>query len=338
MAMIVTAQQLIENPRDMPPHVVLLGAGASRASFPDGDTNGKPLPLMDDLVEILGLQRLVDEAGLAMAGERNFEVIYAKWLSSQQHSSIAARVQHRVHDYFSCLSLPDRSTIYDRILVSLRSTDAVFTFNWDPLLFDAYQRIRDALPLPRIFFLHGNVRIGACREHDKWGAKNERCPGCRRVFDDVPLLYPVCRKDYSADPFIRRSWNAARSLFKEAFTVTIFGYGAPASDRDAYDLLKLAWLSENSRSFEHIEIIDIAPESRLAELWSPFTPTHHYRCVTAFQQSRIGLWPRRSGEAIFYPMSQGTPCEEFPFRSTDKIPELQAFAVEIARHERWPDR
>jgi hypothetical protein len=74
-AMIVTAKQLIENPRDMGPHVVLLGAGASLASFPHGDAHGKPLPLMDDLVKTLGLQPLLDEAGPAMGSERNFEAI-----------------------------------------------------------------------------------------------------------------------------------------------------------------------------------------------------------------------------------------------------------------------
>src|ERR1700686_4252727 len=99
-AMIVTAQQLIENPRHMRPHVVLLGAGASRASFPDGDAHGKPLPLMDDLVETLGLQPLLDEAGPVIGSERNFEAIYSKLLTSQEHSSIAVRIEHRVHDYF----------------------------------------------------------------------------------------------------------------------------------------------------------------------------------------------------------------------------------------------
>lgn len=153
------------------------------------------------------------------------------------------------------------------------------------------------------------------------------------MFADVPLLYPIQQKDYSKDPYIRRNWDAAKSLFQEAFTVTIFGYGAPDSDRDAYDLLKLAWLSGGSRNFEHIEIIDIAPQSRLADLWSPFTPTHHYRGVTTFEQSWTARWPRRSCESILYPMSHGIPCEDFPLPSTDRIPELQAFAADIARHE-----
>jgi hypothetical protein len=334
--MIVTAQHLIENPDSPRRHVVLLGAGASRASFPDGDANSKPLPLMDDLVEKLGLQPLVDEAGPALSSDRNFEVIYERLISSQEHSSIAARIERRINDYFSGLSLPDRATIYDRILVSLRSTDAVFTFNWDPFLFDAYQRNRGIVTLPEIFFLHGNVRIGACPEHDKWGPKNGLCPDCRRLFADVPLLYPIRQKNYSEDPYIRRNWDAANNLFKDAFTVTVFGYGAPDSDRAAYDLLKLAWLSRGSRIFEHVEIIDTAPESRLASLWFPFTPTHHYHIATTFEQSRIARWPRRSCESLFYPMSQGIPCEDFPLPSTGRLPELQAFAADIARYEDSP--
>src|SRR5262245_31097828 len=89
------------------------------------------------------------------------------------------------------------------------------------------------VPLPEIFFLHGNVRIGTCSEHDKWGPRNGTCPDCHQVFVDVPLLYPIERKDYSKNMYIRRNWKAARDLFSAAFTLTIFGYGAPNSDADA---------------------------------------------------------------------------------------------------------
>jgi hypothetical protein len=40
-------------------HLVVLGAGASRAAFPKGDQNGKKLPLMADLVEVLQLEGLL---------------------------------------------------------------------------------------------------------------------------------------------------------------------------------------------------------------------------------------------------------------------------------------
>src|SRR5579859_4661418 len=45
------------------PHVVILGAGASRAAFPDGDAKKRRLPLMADLIECLGLRDSIRAAG-----------------------------------------------------------------------------------------------------------------------------------------------------------------------------------------------------------------------------------------------------------------------------------
>lgn len=334
----MAAQQLIENPRDLCPHVVLLGAGASRAAFPNGDSTGQLLPVMDDLVDILALQPLVDEADLKIGRDRNFESIYSQLVSEPSHARLVNKIESRIDEYFSRLTLPDRATIYDRILISLRPKDAVFTFNWDPFLFDAYQRNRDVVPLPEIFFLHGNVRIGACRQHDRWGERNIRCPDCHQPFAHVPLLYPIRQKNYSADPYIHRNWDAAESLFAGAFTLTLYGYSAPDSDLDAVELLRQAWLNRSARTrsartMEHIEIIDTAPQSLLRDRWEAFTPTYHYRVVTAFEQSRIARWPRRTCESLLYPMSQGLPCEDFPLPNTVNIAELQAHAMDIARFE-----
>lgn len=41
------------------PHVVLLGAGASLAAFPNGDAKGNKLPLMSDFVATVGLTELL---------------------------------------------------------------------------------------------------------------------------------------------------------------------------------------------------------------------------------------------------------------------------------------
>lgn len=330
--MIKTAQQLIDEPLDLRPHVVLLGAGASRAAFPNGDANGRQLPIMNDLIETLGLHQLRQEAGLG-AEHKNFEVIYGQFASDPKHARAVKEIAGRLEEYFSGLSLPSRATIYDRLLVSLRLADAVLTFNWDPFLFDAYQRNREAVPLPEIFFLHGNVRIGACPEHDRWGPRKERCPDCSNLFRAVPPLYPIKNKNYLTDPYIRRNWHAAKVLFKEAFTLTIFGYSAPASDEDAVELLREAWTAESDRTLEHVEIIDTAPQSLLHDRWSSFTPTYHYRVKTTFEQSRIARWPRRTRESLLYPMTQGFPCEDFPVPNTESLADLQAYAAGIARHE-----
>ena len=327
----MTKQQLIEGPRDLRPHVVLLGAGSSRAAFPNGDAAGRRLPLMTDLVEIVGLQQLVEEAGREYANETNFETIYGRLARQPFRSNLITEIERRIDAYFAALSLPSQATLYDRLLVSLRPTDAVFTFNWDPFLFDAYQRNRGVVPLPEIFFLHGNVRIGACLTHDRWGARHDRCPDCLNTLTDVPLLYPIDQKDYSSDPYIRRNWEAAEALFTEAFTLTIFGYGAPASDKDAVKLLRSAWLARSDRTLEHIEIIDTAQQSSLHDRWSAFTPTLHYRVKSTFDRSRLARWPRRSRESLLYPMTEGVPCEDFPLPAADSLGALQEFASHIAR-------
>lgn len=329
----MTRRQLIEGPRDLRPHVVLLGAGASRAAFPHGDATGRALPVMADLVEIVGLQPLIAAAGRKYANEKNFEVIYGRLAVELGCADLVKEMERRIDSYFAALSLPSHATVYDRLLVSLRPTDAVFTFNWDPFLFDAYQRNRGAVPLPEIFFLHGNVRIGACLKHDTWGARTEFCAECLEPLTDVPLLYPIARKNYSTDPYIRRNWDAAKVLFKDAFTLTIFGYGAPASDQDAVELLHAAWLARSDRTCEHIEIVDIAQQSFLHDRWSAFAPTYHYQVAPTFEQSRLARWPRRSRESLLYPMTQGMPCEDFPLPTTHSLAALQEYAAQIAQHE-----
>ena len=331
--MIKTRQELIEFPRDLQPHVVLLGAGASRAAFPNGDASGRPLPVMDDFVEIVGLATQFKQAGLEDVLEKNFETLYGRLASEAKYSDMVRNIERSTERYFSGLSLPSRATIYDRLLISLRPTDAVFTFNWDPFLFDAYQRNRHVIPLPDIFFLHGSVRVGACLVHDIWGERKGLCPKCSKPLVDVPLLYPIEQKDYSKNPFIRRNWHAAQILFRDAFTLTIFGYGAPDSDTEAVQLLRSAWMSRSDRSIEHIEIVDVANQSLLYSRWSPFSPTHHYRVTRSFEQSRLARWPRRSCESLLYPMTEGMPCEDFPLPITDNLVDLQTFALEISRYE-----
>src|SRR6187399_1975436 len=58
------------------PHVVILGAGASRACCPKGDSNGNKLPLMSDFVETLQLKAIIEKAG--ENPRDNFEVIFSR--------------------------------------------------------------------------------------------------------------------------------------------------------------------------------------------------------------------------------------------------------------------
>lgn len=140
------------------PHIILLGAGASRACCPQGDQSGKPLPVMSDLVEIIGLREILEQYGAN--AESNFESLYSSIHSSGDFKTLN-QLNEKVREYFGALRLPEKPTLYDYLVLSLRPKDAIVTFNWDPLLPQAFKRWRHLGDvLPKIFFLHGNVDIG----------------------------------------------------------------------------------------------------------------------------------------------------------------------------------
>lgn len=59
------------------PHVVILGAGASRAAALEGDVHGRIVPLMNDPVEIVGLDKILIKWDISFE-EKNFESIYSR--------------------------------------------------------------------------------------------------------------------------------------------------------------------------------------------------------------------------------------------------------------------
>lgn len=203
-------------------------------------------------------------------------------------------------DYFSEFEIPDEPTIYDVLLLSLRKKDCVATFNWDPLLLQAYQRvIRITKELPELLFLHGNVAVGICKKHKRGGAIMNRCPICNEYFSHTRLLYPVAKKDYNSDHFINDNWNAINHYMKRAYIVTVFGYSAPKTDKEAIELLKNGWGEVDERNLEEIEIIDIRSEDELVESWDKFIHTHHYGVFDSFYKSTLGMFPRRTCDAMF---------------------------------------
>lgn len=280
------------------PHVVILGAGASVAAFPNGDANGKRLPLMNNLIETLELQDILERTHLECEST-NFEEIYSELYSRGEYSEILEELNERVYDYFGSLRIPDYPTIYDYLLLSLRNKDAIATFNWDPLLAQAYARCCGSTKnLPRLTFLHGNVGIGFCdRCYGVLTPLPFPCPRCGSELKRMCLLYPVKEKDYEKDEVIQQQWNNIQRILRDAFIVTIFGYSAPKSDVRAKQLFKEAWGDVEERSVEHFEIIDIMNEEELRETWSDFIYEDHYEVRKTYFDSWIARFPRRSVEA-----------------------------------------
>jgi hypothetical protein len=244
------------------------------------------------------------------------------------------------------MALPDIPTLYDHLLLGLRGKDCIATFNWDPFLWDARERVQHlglSDDTPKLLFLHGNVRIGICYEHIIFGLVPGECPKCGKGFTRSRLLFPVENKDYAKDAFIQDQWNALRQHLNDAYILTIFGYGAPKSDAEAVGLMKQAWGKAADRNLEEIEIIDIRPDAELKETWSNFIHTHHYRTVTDFYSSWIADHPRRTCEVMWKQLME---CR---FVGKNKIPQSAGwsklntwleplFDVEIESREAEEDR
>jgi len=277
------------------PHIVILGAGASRAVCPNGDKNGKILPLMNDLIKILEFNDLKS----LRIKSTNFEDIYSYLCQSDKHKDLRGKIEKLIYKYFESIEIPDQPTIYDHLVLSLRKKDIIATFNWDPLLVQAYRRNSQKLELPNLLFLHGNVEVGYCGKDKISGIKNFPCVKCSNVLEPITLLYPITNKNYASNGFISSQWNNLQSSIRTTFMITFFGYGAPKTDTRAIELMKLAWGKLKQRKMEQIEIIDIKSEEELHKTWSPFIFSHHYEIHSDFYDSWIANHPRRTVEAYY---------------------------------------
>jgi len=307
----ISKARLINEPLRLKPHVVILGAGASKQAFPQGDANGKKLPVMDELVEVVGLQPILKEYKIHYE-RRNFESLYSELYKIDSESSVLKAIEEKIRAYFTSLEIPNEPTLFDHLLLCLRPKDVVATFNWDPFLFDTWDRNRYKAPLPDILHLHGNVRIGYCKNHQVQGENGRYCPECNKKLTPSRLLYPVDVKNYSDDYLISSEWKVLKHILRDAFTITIFGYGAPTTDKEAVELLEKAWKDKSKRELETTEFIDIKDEDVIREQWEPFIYSHHYLHFKEFYKSWIPNHPRRSCEALYVPTALGRFVDEFP--------------------------
>ncbi|MGE4398167.1 MAG: hypothetical protein AB7D29_01490 [Campylobacterales bacterium] len=296
--MVLTQENEINQVINGKPHLVILGAGASYAAFPDGDKNGRKLPLMNNFIETLGLEELIKSSGIKFESN-NFEIIYDRLRKDSNLQSLCLTLEKQVYNYFAEMELPDNPTLYDHLLLSLREKDFIATFNWDPFLVQAYRRNGRRFKLPRLLFLHGNVEVGYCPNGHTMGNKGSFCSSCGEQFKQTQLLYPISEKNYHLDEFISRQWATLQDLLKHTFMITIFGYDAPSSDARAIELMKSAWGDVEKRQFEETEIIDVRNKDDLHDTWKPFIHTHHYRTEKDFYNSWIANHPRRTLEAYW---------------------------------------
>lgn len=320
--------------RDLPPenkrpHLVLLGAGASYAALPNGDRNGKKMPLMMNFVETIGMEAIADNTGIPWRG-RNFEEFYSDLHADTSKSKERDQVERYIFQYFSRLELPDQPTIYDYLILSLREKDIIATFNWDPFLYWAFMRNANVVDPPIFLFLHGNTAVSYRFDPDGMPRSSPISPTQGTLPDGLhraPLLYPVRMKNYQSDPMTRLYWEMMAQAMKHAFVFTVFGYGAPTSDAEAVKLLKGGWGNVNQRAYEEVEVIDRPglDEEVLRARWDKFIHTHHYQVHGSFFESIIAKMPRRSIEGMWAQLmaAQFVEANPVPPLGTMSLTELQ---------------
>ena len=163
-------------------HTVILGAGATIAAIPNGDKNGRKSSVMNGLIENLNLQEVLDGIELRTQSN-NLEDIYSELHSRPECRYATEELEKRLYQHFESLELTDEPTIYDLLILSLTEKDVIATFNWDPLLLQAYIRCYSITDnLPHILCLHGNVAMGYCEEHGEFGIKPQIVLSARESF------------------------------------------------------------------------------------------------------------------------------------------------------------
>jgi hypothetical protein len=313
------------------PHVVILGAGASRAAFPKGDANGKRLPVMADLIELLGLAPAIADAGFSDTSD--FESLYDEIATSGKAPGLKAEIEAKVEAYFAALQLPESPTLYDYLILSLRESDYIATFNWDPFLAQASRRSRQSARVPKLLFLHGNVEVGLCPVDRVKGFRGDNCQKCGAPLQPSRLLYPVRQKNYNSDPFIEGEWKELESALVRGYMLTIFGYSAPKTDVEAVGLMLRGWGANPTFELAQVSIVDIKPESELETTWERFFCRTHYGTTTSVWNSWLFRHPRRSGEALAMATLQNDPWHDNPFPKLRSLSQVHAWLAPLIVEE-----
>lgn len=294
-------------------HVVILGAGASiAATIRDGEATGKKLPSMDNFIDIVGLKDIIKKLPDNLKA-KNFEDLYSKLHNDNPTSDEILEIEKRVTEYFKDMKLPNKPTIYDYLVLALRPRDLIATFNWDPFLYQAFCRNVHVGDMPLMSFLHGTVALGYSKEEERSGPAGWYSKATGSYMEPIRLLYPIDKKNYNQDDFIKHEWDRVKYWMESDSTklVTVFGYGAPASDVEAVRFLNEAWGTSDERDMEQFEIVDIRPEKKVKDNWKKFIHSHHYDYSTDYFKSSLAYNPRRTSESYFQHVLAFTPDEMF---------------------------
>lgn len=324
----------IKNKRLQDPHVVILGAGASIATCKI-DKNGKAVPALSNIHKVLGLTDMLKGCGFSAEELENFELLFSNINGKGEWAELQNNLESAVRNYFKELELRDNPTIYDYLILSLTEKDAIVTFNWDPFLMQAYRRNLNVGNLPQLIFPHGNVGVGLCYDCKVKGYADCLCPNCFKELSDMKLLFPVHRKNYYDGEIIQNEWTEAKRALSRAAGVTVFGYSAPETDFEAYNLLKDSYKMSNIATIAPFSIINLKEaEEEQRNKWSDIYDKHMVDFHETFCESLLWSAPRVSLESLFDARLQQQPRAHVKsFRNFATLEELQKFVKTITEYD-----
>ena len=232
---------------------------------------------MWNIVDVVGLSDLLMTPVLLsteMTSRRSLPDLVA-----DEYTELVATIDADVFDYFASLDLPEKPTLYDHLVRSLRNKDIIATFNWDPFLVQAIAGSGD--PKQRAVlhcFCTATRPLGI--------ARTTRLSVWVVVEATAIAAVNLCRTAGCSTRSERRSTIPTRSRERAG---TYFGdryRRIPGHDfRIQCAPLRMskpltapeneAWGSPASRDLEEIEIIDVKGEGRAlpnVEIIHPFSP------------------------------------------------------------------
>lgn len=320
----------VSGKRLVDPHVVIIGAGASIAACPK-DKHGRPLPSLRGISNLPEIASILSKHDFPNDELEDFELLFSNIYGKTEYADLVQALELEIYNYFRKIELPDCITYYDYLVLSLTEKDAIISFNWDPYLIQAYRRNMITGNLPRLIFPHGNVGVGVCYDCNQVSFVDLPCPVCSKKLAAMPLLFPIGKKDYNSNPLIRDEWKLARDYLSRANGITVFGYSAPISDVEAFDLMKTAYLKSNVREIAPFTIIN-TPRSKESQMekWSEFFDRSMMIYCTSFEETILWNNPRVSLESLFDAILQQHPrTTSKPFKKFDKLSDLQEFVKTI---------
>ncbi len=283
-------------------HLIILGAGATCAAFPDGDASGRAIPAMNKFMEKTGLIEKFSDVREEINAEPNLEDLFSKWSENPSRKTHRENLEKEIRGYLTNLESTGMN-LYVKLLLSLTDRDVIATFNWDPLLAQIYRKLSCEITedLPHLLFLHGNVAMGYCPHCRRTGYLHDKCGGCDNDFAEMSLLYPVKNKNYNENIYyIRSAWEDLGKALAKASVITFFGYSAPVSDTAAQNMMNEAFRQDPLRNIVEFQLINTADETELRNSYGDFNiKPNHMSIVSSFYDSYIARYPRRSADNLY---------------------------------------